>query len=583
MEAHDRSLFAALRSDVRAATRTALVTGAFVAITAAALVAYHLKGGAEEFIDSAEIAAMKSALAADPADDALKLRIQERDLAIREAYFARIERLDRGIYLLLGGLIAFVAALAWAASAASARRAAPVPGSTEPTAAAEARATLSSRWSIAALAVIAAGLGAAWTSRGDLAFLDQAVTAIEEAKAPPVFAPPDEVRKHWPRFRGPDGLGVSAYLNVPSSWNGASGEGILWKTEVPISADNSPVVWGNRVFLSGATRTRREVYCFDTATGALRWTGKVERIPGSRNGPEDIMEDTGYAAPTVATCGRRVYAIFANADLAAFDFDGARVWARNLGVPENHYGYASSLIVYRHLLIVSYDQATPEDNRSKFLALDTRNGKTVWEAIRPVSASWDTPIVITHEGADQLITCSNPLVIAYAPETGTELWRAECLNGDVAPSPVYAGGLVLTVNTGAQLSAIKPDGSGDVTETHIAWFAEDGLPDIVSPAATDDFVYLLTTDGLLTCYETKTGTKAYEQDIALMFNASPSIAGDKLYLISTKGVAIIVQIGPAYKELGRAELGEGVNASPAFQDGRIYIRGKKHLYCMGTR
>ena len=574
------SLFAALKSDARAAARTALVTGAFAAITAAALLAYHVRGSAEDFIDSAEIADLKSALAADPDNGALKIEIQERDLAIRRAYFAKLARLDRGIYLLLGGVLAFVGSLAWMAFA---RRAAPKPGAAEPTAAAEARATLSARWSVAALAVIAAGLGAAWAGRSDLAFLDRAVQAIEEAKAPPVLAPPEEIAKQWPRFRGPGGLGVYAYLNVPAEWNGASGAGILWKTPVPISSDNSPVVWGDRIFLSGATKKRREVYCFDAATGALLWTGKVERVPGSKDGPDDIMEDTGYAAPTVATCGRRVYAIFANADLAAFDFDGRRVWARNLGVPENNYGYAASLLVYRHLLIVSYDQAKPEDNKSRFLAFDIRNGKTVWDTVRPVAASWDTPIVITHAGVDQLITCSNPFVIAYAPDTGRELWRADCLNDDVAPSPVYAGGLVLAVNTGAQLSAIKPDGTGDVTKTHILWLAEDGLPDIASPAATDDYVYLLTTHGLLTCYETKTGKLLYEEDTDLSFNASPSIVGDKLYLISTKGVAIILRIGPTYEELGRSELGEGVHASPAFQDGRIYIRGKKHLYCIGAR
>ncbi len=575
-----RETLTSCAADGRTAGLVALVAGAFACLTCAALIAYWASTSAAEFVDSADLASLKTALAADPLNDALKEQIRQRDLVIRNAYFRKLARLEFGVYLLLGGIVTLAAALKWRAWA---QRPPHVPGTTEPTAERDACATLSTRWSIAVLGLLTLAVAVLWASRSDVAFLDAVKKQIDEANAPPTFPPPEEVAKHWPRFRGPGGGGVSAYLDVPSAWNGATGAGILWKTEVPLTADNSPVVWGERVFLSGATKTRREVYCVDAKSGALRWTGKAEKIPGGKDGPEDIMEDTGYSAPTTATDGTRVYAMFANADVAAFDFDGARVWARNLGVPENHYGYSSSLLVYRHLLIVAFDQATPEDNKSKYLALDGRNGKTVWEAVRPVSASWDTPIVITHKDVDQLITCSNPLVIAYVPATGTELWRAECLSGDVAPSPVYAGGLVFAVNTGAQLSAIKPDGAGDVTKTHIAWIGEDGLPDIVSPAATAEYVFLLTTDGLLTCYQVADGKKAWEHDIGLMFNASPGIVGNKLYLFSTKGVGIIIEIGPAFKEVGRNELGEAVHASPAFQAGRMYVRGKKNLYCIGAQ
>ena len=160
------------------------------------------------------------------------------------------------------------------------------------------------------------------------------------AEPPPSDA---EIAKAWPRFRGPGGLGISAYTNVPDAWDAASGKGIVWKTPVPLPGNNSPVVWGKRVFLSGADKHRREVYCFDADSGKLVWRQNVPGTPQSTAKPPEVTDDTGYAAPTTATDGRRVFAIFANGDLAAFDVSGKPAWAKSLGIPENSYGHASSL------------------------------------------------------------------------------------------------------------------------------------------------------------------------------------------------------------------------------------------------
>jgi outer membrane protein assembly factor BamB len=233
---------------------------------------------------------------------------------------------------------------------------------------------------------------------------------------------------------------------------------------------------------------------------------------------------------------------------------------------------------------VLLDEGTPGKTNSRLLALDAASGKTAWETPRPVPASWATPILISTGKRDEFITCAKPWVIAYDPATGKELWRVKALDGDVAPSPTYGGGLVLAAQSGAKGVAIRPDGAGDVTATHVAWIAEDGLPDIVSLLADGKLLWLTATEGTLTCYRLKDGSKAYEQEFDDMtVKSSPTLVGDRIYLVDEKGVTHILAAGEEFKELGKAALGEAVTASPAFLDGRIYMRGKTHLYAIGKK
>jgi outer membrane protein assembly factor BamB len=220
---------------------------------------------------------------------------------------------------------------------------------------------------------------------------------------------------------------------------------------------------------------------------------------------------------------------------------------------------------------------------SKMIALDGFTGQTVWETKRPVPNSWSSPIVTEIGDQFQLLTCGDPWVIAYDPAKGTELWRAKCLTGDIAPSLIYANGLVFAIEPYSKLVAVRPDGRGDVTETHIAWSIDEGAPDICSPVSNGELIFLLATEGFLTCYKVADGKRLWEQDLRENFWASPSLVGDKLYLLTEEGVMFIVQAGAEYKELARCELGEECRASLAFADGRIYIRGLENLYCIGKK
>jgi outer membrane protein assembly factor BamB len=615
-----------------AATRIAGVAGVAILVISALLLYDYSRRMAKDPLEDSTFNMLKLTLDQQPTNEALKTQIRELDLQLRREYFRQRAFAGVGCVILIVATVAFLLSLKVAATL---RRRLPTPAAASTPEDTEDRWTSIARWAVVGvcLLLVAVAVVLSVTIRSEL-YKDQksladvlqlgvlsseaadsqaaptgaAASAPSPAAASPVVAVPagtaapaaatsgvtaaatasetppsnEEAHKMWPRFRGPDGLGISAFVNVPETWDAKSGKNILWKTPVPLKGYNSPVVWGKRVFLSGADQQRREVYCFDADHGKLLWQQTVPSTPQSTARTLRVGEDTGYASSTTATDGRRVFAIFANGDLAAFDVAGKLAWSKSLGIPENSYGYASSLCMVRNLLIVQFDQGATRTPRSKLFALDSATGKVVWQAERPVPNSWSTPIVIRHGNQEQIITSGDPWVIAYRPADGVELWRAKCLRTDIAPSPVFADGKVFVANDNAVLSAIRVDGKGDVTATHIAWKGEDGMPDTSSPLATKEYVFLLASFGTLTCYDAVKGAMLWSQDLEGSFSSSPSLAGNRLYLQSKEGKAYVVEPGrEKCKRIGEAELGEECVTSPAFQDGRIYLRGAKHLFCIG--
>lgn len=378
---------------------------------------------------------------------------------------------------------------------------------------------------------------------------------------------------HHNGFRGPFGNGVSQHKNIPVDWDGSAGRNIRWKTEIPKPGYNSPVLWEEKLFLSGGDNSARMVYCFSVKTGELLWQQEVRDIPGSPATPPRVTEDTGLSAPTVATDGKHVYAIFATGDIIAFTMTGKRVWARNLGVPDNHYGHSSSLLIWNNHLLVQYDS----NKGGRLLSLDTATGDTRWETIRQVGISWASPILAEIEGNPQVILSAEPLVAGYDPETGEELWSVDCMMGEVGPSPAYGDGLVYAANEYARLVAIKP-GAADP----VVWENDEYLPEIASPVVSGGLLFIATSYGVLVCYDATTGEKYWEEEATQGFSASPMVADGKLYAMDTGGVMHIFSLSKEMKKLGTPVLGERAYASPAFSDGTIYLRGEKYLYCIGN-
>ncbi|MEI7908461.1 MAG: PQQ-binding-like beta-propeller repeat protein [Verrucomicrobiota bacterium] len=579
----------------QACSRIALIAGVFAVALAGVLLVNTFRlyrgpgNGKVRLVEARELAPLKTALREDPKNDQLKQKIRDLDQQLRQDYFGREKLARRGGWFLLGGAAVFLAALKLgghlrrplvAIPNISARPADPV------------RSTALAAKAVTGTTLGLAGLSAAlvWsTARQWQTTQSSPATALPAAAAagpidPAWFPSAEEVAKNWPYFRGPTGSGITSLPNLPESWDGASGKNILWQTEIGLPGENSPVVWGNRVFLTGATAKRREIYCFDATSGAQLWKEPVS-LPGADTGePLEVDEGTGFAASTAATDGRRVFAIFANGDVTGFSAEGKRLWARNLGAPENTYGHATSLTLWHNRVIVVFDQATAKDAKSKIMALDANTGDTVWSTPRQVANSWVSPIIIQHQGREQIITSADPLVIAYDPATGKELWQAKCMRGDVATSPAYANDLVYVACDQTCLAAIKPDGSGDVTASKIAWQQEEtGLPDICSLLCDGPRVYTLVFGKFHAC-DALTGEHLWEFDTKAAFQASPSLINGHIHLLTAKGVMIRGEATKdGFKEISRSELGEATGASPAFAPGRIYLRGKKHLFCIGTK
>ena len=504
------SAAAPLQSGAMAARRnwrmTAWVAGVFSVLVGLTMILGRLSIRAEDLLKSPQLKETKEELRLNPADEQLKQRIRRLDLQLRQQYFRQLSRMESGVYLLLGGVVLFVLAVT---QGARYRRQLPMP-QPRPDATEEAtRSAARARWSVAAggaaigglLFLLSLGLSAALPKRSaEVERLLGAGATTGTGESHPAAqartsdaASLQELRQNWPRFRGADGAGVSMWTNVPITWDAKTGAGIAWKVPVPASGFNSPIVWGDRVFFSGGDAKKREVFCLDGKTGQILWRQPVVSASSVPGRAAEVPDSSGYAAATMATDGRRVYVIFANGDCAAFTLEGKLVWTKSFGALKNPYGHATSLATWQDRLIVQLDQGDSEDNKSKLYALDGRTGQVVWQRPRKAGASWATPIVIEAAGKAQIITLAVPCVIAYAATDGAELWRVEGLNGEITPSPVFAGGLLFVASPSEKLLAIRPDGQGDVTKTHVVWTNEDNVPDVTSPTSNGELVFTLTT------------------------------------------------------------------------------------------
>ncbi len=396
------------------------------------------------------------------------------------------------------------------------------------------------------------------------------------------FVTIDQLAANWTSFRGP-AAGHAFGNQYPTSWDAAGKRNVRWKTEIPMEGHSSPIYFNGRVYLTGADRTRRGVYCIDAAKGTILWRQPVQTEGLGDSEPPHVMDETGYAAPSMACDGKRVFAMFANGDVACFDLDGKQQWARSLGTPVNIYGHAASLAVWRDLLIIQFDQGSDaEDGLSALWALNVEDGKRVWRTDRGVPNSWSSPIIVNTGKRHEIITAANPWVVSYAPEDGKKLWSVKCLSGDVGPSPIYAGGLVFVANDGAGLHAIQPARPDEGIEAAVLWTAHEGLPDTVSPVSDGKQVLVVTSWGTLTCYDARTGQKAWSHELEVSVDSSPVIVGGRVYLTDTVGTTHIFELGASFKAVGTGSVGEPVHATPAFVDGSIYVRGAKHLYCIAV-
>lgn len=400
----------------------------------------------------------------------------------------------------------------------------------------------------------------------------QEAAVATEAVATEAPAPPVSKVTHN-AFRGNNANGISSAKGVPVKWDLSSGANIAWKQDIPRKGYNSPVITGNRIFFTGADEQARELYCYDLTTGEKRWSLAAAGIPGSPAQMPKTTEDTGLAASGVATNGNQVCAIFASGDILCADMDGNKLWAKNLGVPDNHYGYASSLLIFGNVVIVQYDN----QNSPKVVALDLATGAERWSKSRTEKATWSSPIIASVGNSAQLVLMGNPAITGYNPNNGEQLWRVECLSGEVASSACSSNGIVFGASEYAKLVAINAaDGS-------LLWESNEYLPEVSSPVATKDNLYLATSYGVVASFDTQTGELRKEHELNTEFYSSPVIAEGKIYLFSNDGKMHIFSANDDFTLLHSFETGEKTFATPAFTDGKIVVRTEQSLYCVENK
>jgi outer membrane protein assembly factor BamB len=416
---------------------------------------------------------------------------------------------------------------------------------------------------------------------------------------------------NWPQWRGPASQGVSEEKGLPSEWGDK--KNVAWKTPIPGNGHSSPIVWGNRIFLTTAVEgpvvEGHQVYKHilggkefkhpDWAGSDHSYTFKVICVDASKG--KVLWEQTAYdgpvfdhrhrrntyASPTPVTDGKYVYAFFGSEGLYCYDFAGKLVWKQSLGgIPQLGMGPGSSPVLYENIVVVTADQ--DGGDTSYIVALDKKTGKQVWKTPRNNHASWATPVLVKIATRTELVVSGSEWVVSYDPATGKELWKCKGVESHAIPTPVVMGDIaVLSAGSQAKRAmAIKLGGSGDITDSpNILWKYQKGTAYVPSPILYGDYVYLMTDAGILTCLDVKTGEVKYEggrPPVPAKFMASPVAFDQKILLTSEDGDTFVLKAGPTFEVIRTNSLGEPIYSSPAIANGKIYIRGAKHLYCIAN-
>ena len=385
----------------------------------------------------------------------------------------------------------------------------------------------------------------------------------------------------WPQFRGPAGQGHSSETGLPVEWSEA--KNLLWKTPVAGSGWSSPVIAGNRIWLTTSLDDNRgaslRALTYDAETGKEVVNVEVFRIRESDFSQNAKNSD---ASPTPIIEGDRVYVHFGANGTAALNSEGQIVWKTRLSYRSQH-GDGGSPALYGDLLIVSCDG----DDQAYVVALDKNTGKTRWKTSRrqPWDQAYSTPLVIRVGEQDQIVSVGAYRTAAYDPKSGKEIWRVGYEEGfSNVPRPVFGHGLVY-IATGFQeptLLAVRTDGTGDVTKTHIAWTLHRAVPHTPSPILVGDELYVISDLGVATCLDARTGEQRWIQRIGGNHSASPVYADGKIYFSSEEGVTTVIAAGKEFRRLATNTLDGAMLASLAISNRSIFIRTENHLYRVGV-
>lgn len=407
------------------------------------------------------------------------------------------------------------------------------------------------------------------------------------------------VAENWPGWRGPRGDGTSTEPNPPVEWDGAVGTNIAWKTAIPGVGHSQPITWDDRVFLTSCLidSTERILICLNRSDGRPIWQRTVAKA---------ILETkhqlNSYASGTPVTDGRTIYVTFLLADgheipapnvgsernvtpgemlVVAYDFDGTELWRVTPGSFISAHGYCTSPVIFEDLLIVNGDH----DGQSFVVALNRRDGTTVWKVPREYGIrSYCTPLIRDVAGKTQLVMTGSKRVVSMNPRTGENYWLIEGPTEQFVSSMVFDGRqFYLTAGYPTHhVMAIRPDGSGDVTKTHVSWETTESKCYVPSPVLAGNRLYVADDRGTVSGYDTASGRRIWQERLGKQYSASLLAAGDLVYFVAEDGVTAVVRSGDKPEILHRNALGEFVSSSAAISNGQLLIRGEQHLFAIGS-
>ena len=404
--------------------------------------------------------------------------------------------------------------------------------------------------------------------------------------------------ENWPGWRGPSGDGVSAGKGIPTKWS--STENIAWRIVVPGEGHSSPIVWGDKVFLTSSLteKNKRILLCLDRLSGQTVWQRDVVQSP-----PETIHRLNSRASGTPATDGKQVYVTFMRAEgdeviapnvgserlitpgkiiVAAYDLDGNEKWKTNVGDFVSAHGFNTCPVLFEDLVILNGDH----DGDAYLVALDRESGRERWRTRREnKTRSYVTPIIREIDGITQMILSGSLCVASYDPRNGKRHWIVDGPTEQFVASMVYDGKYVFATGGYPErhILAIRPGGKGNVTETHIAWRTTRGAAYVPSPIISGRYLLMVADSGIASCFEARTGKRHWMERLPGGHSPSPVSADGLVYFVSDRGVTTIVRPSETFAVIAKNELGEPVSASPAISQGQIFLRTHQHLYCIGSK
>jgi outer membrane protein assembly factor BamB len=397
--------------------------------------------------------------------------------------------------------------------------------------------------------------------------------------------------EEWPGFRGPTGQGISTEKGLPTEWG--AGDNVAWKADIPGEGWSSPVVWGERVFVTAATEDAQScrVLALSRLDGKLLWN-----VEACRQRKTHKQDKNSYATPTPVTDGEHVYAVFNDGAVVALTVEGKPAWVNRDVKFYSQHGLGASPILYQDLLVMAFDGSSEGPDKalgwqkpwdqSFLLALDKKTGKERWRARRGLSRiAHTTPIVVTADGRDWLISSAGDVIQGFDPKTGERLWSVRAEGEGVAPSPVFGDGLVFAASGfgNPRFRAVRLAGDGDDTTRKVVWESNRNVPMIPSAVYVQPHLFAVSENGIAVCLEAATGKVQWQERLGGNYSASPVYADGHVYFLSEQGDTTVVKAGAEFVKVARNSLNEQCQASMAVSRGHLFIRTAGHVFCIGAK